>query len=425
MKHLWLLLLPLFCLPDLLWAQETSVGVLKWTDYLIGPYLLSIWSAGGLRANTLTRPLTIVLWVFGIWALLSTLTISLRYGARADYAIRVGLVKLAKFGIYAIAGIGTLRVVNASAKVQEQLRWMVLAAVLTSAVSVYLSASMLEDLPTAPDDAGFRFEATNAVSVLMSMLLAFVLGEWAARTRFIAWRNAGVVVLPVVVMGFFLTGGRGGWIGLVLALAYILFRAGLRPSFVLGGAVLVLVGSLVYGQNESFSRHVDITLNPALLSQETEFAQATGFDDGNRFTIFLNESQKVIRAPLFGSGIFHRGGASGLFVTGSHNFFLQMFLEAGIVGGGAMLMFFRRMWLVSRGKLLPTARLQLGSQAALVAAVAGGLTGEYFYGGPVLLMLFVLVAPALSGDVVAQNLEAASLPLANQSPPTIRVQHHA
>jgi O-antigen ligase len=411
LKHLWLILLPLFCLPDLLFAQETTVGVLKWTDYLIGPYVLSIMLAGGLRGTERTRPLTTVLWLFGGWALLSTLTVSLRYGYAGDYFIRIGLAKLAKFGLYAAAGIATLRVVSASAALQGRLRWAILASVLTSALSVYVSASWLSDLPSNPRDAGFRFEATNAVSVLMSMSLAFVLGEWADRTRFIAWRNVGVVVLPAIVLGFFLTGGRAGWIGLLLALAYILFRAGLRPSFVLGGLVMFLSGTFVYSQNPDFSHHVDITINPSLLDQETEFARATGFDDGNRVNIFLTESSKLMRSPLFGAGLFHRGGASGLYGTGSHNFFLQMFLETGVVGGLAIVFFFRRLWLVSRGALLTGAQRQLGSQAALVAAIAGGLSGEYFYGGPVLLMLFVLVAPALA--------QAASVPVPSRAPPLI------
>jgi O-antigen ligase len=175
---------------------------------------------------------------------------------------------------------------------------------------------------------------------------------------------------------------------------------------VLGGLVLALSGSFVYTQNEDFSHHVDMTFNPELLEQETEFAQATGLDDGNRFKIFVNESSKLTSSPLFGSGLFHRGGRSRLYTTGSHNFFLQMFLETGIVGGAAMVLFFRRLWQLSKGTLIEGARNQLGTQAALIAAIAGGLTGEYFYGGPVLLMLIVLAAPALSSATAAAPIGA-------------------
>ncbi len=423
MKQLWLLLLPLFCLPDLLFSQETSVGVLKWTDYLIGPYLLSIASAGGFSTkDRRLRPLTVLLFVFGFCALVSTLTISLRYGYRSDYFTRLGLAKLAKFGLYAAAGIGTLRVILTSPELRIRLRWSILASLLTVSISVYTSATVLNDLPGSPREAGFRYEATNAVSVLMSMLLAFLLGEWGERTTHVAWRNAGVVLLPAIVMGFFLTGGRGGWIGLLLALAYVLVNAGLKPSFVLGGFVLIAIGAVVYTQNPSFSHHVDITLNPALLAEETAFARATGFDDGNRVTILINESAKLVRSPIFGSGLFHRGAASGLYPTGSHNFFLQMLLETGLVGGGAIIAYFYRLWRTGRGQVIVGARPQLGSRAAMVAAVAGGLSGEYFYGGPTLLMLHVLIAPALAFGATAATA-APTLPQPISA--RMRLQRHA
>jgi O-antigen ligase len=394
LKNLWLLLLPLFCLPDLLLSQQTAVGVLKWTDYLIVPYVLSILAAGGARPTAATRPLVVALTVFCVWCVVSTLTVPLRYGY-SDYSFtRVGLAKLAKFALYAAAGIGTMRVASRSTAIQAHLRWSLLVALCIAGVSVYASKILLMDLPTAPHEAGFQYEATNAVSVLMSMLLAFILGEWADRTGYRAWRNAGVVLLPVVVVGFFLTGGRGGWVSLIVAIGYVLLKVGLRPSFVLGALVLALGATLVYSESEDFSRHVDITINPALLQSETEFAQATGFDDGNRLQIFLTQATKLTDAPLLGAGLFHRGSRSGLYQTGSHNFFLQMFLETGVVGGVAILLFFARLWRLSRAGL-EGSRSNLGSQAALVAAVVGGLTGEYFYGGPGLLMLMVIVAPAL------------------------------
>lgn len=422
MKYVWLLILPLFCLPDLLFAQQTSIGTLKWTDYLIVPYCVSILAAGGAKATPETRRLTTYLAAFGAWALLSTLTIQVRYGYSADYFTNLGLAKLAKFALYAAAGVGTMHVMARSPKLQAWLRWSLLAAVLCGSLSVYITASVFNDLPNAPHEAGFHYEATNAVSVLISMLLAFVLGEWAARTKHLAWRNIGVVLLPVLVVGFFLTGGRGGWVSLFIALAYVLVRAGLRPSFVLGGFVLLLSATAVYSQNEDFSHHVDITINPELLAEETEFAQATGFDDGNRVYIFINQSGKLLISPVLGAGLYHRGGASGLYPTGSHNFFLQMFLETGLVGGLAMVVCFHSLWRMSRAGA-DAAQTNLGSRAALIAAIGSGFTGEYFYGGAGLLMLLVLIAPAL-GE--ATHSEAPELgPLAAPRPANIGIQPHA
>jgi O-antigen ligase len=392
-KRFYLLLLPLFALPDLLFAQETIVGVLKWTDYVIGPYLLAVLYAGLGRGGppiTLTKGLSSATWWFVAWATLATVTIPLRYNYTSDIFVQVGIVKIGKFALYAVAGIATIRAVLLDPTVLGKLRWSILATLLISALSVYVTETKLNDLPNTPGEAGFRFEALNAVSVEISTLLAYVLGEWAVRKGAVSWRSVGIVVLPVAVLGFFLTGGRGGWVGLLLALAYVLFQVGLKPSFVISGLVLAMVGTFAYTQNESFSHHVDITVNPALLDQETEFAQATGFDDGNRFNIFLKESVKVIRSPILGSGMFHRGFRSGLDPKGSHNFFLQMFLETGLVGGSLIIMLFYRMWKLASSK----AEIALGTRAALFAGIVGGCTGEYFYGGPVLLTLLVLMAPA-------------------------------
>ncbi len=47
----------------------------------------------------------------------------------------------------------------------------------------------------------------------------------------------------------------------------------------------------------------------------------------------LHESAKFPKSPIFGTGFYHRGEKSGLWLTGSHNFWIQMFLETGLVGG--------------------------------------------------------------------------------------------
>jgi hypothetical protein len=165
----------------------------------------------------------------------------------------------------------------------------------------------------------------------------------------------------------------------------------------LGGMLMLFSVAIAYTQNESFAHHVDITVNPELLDEETEFAQASGFDDGNRMTIFLKESVKLVNDPIFGAGLFHRGfGGVGLDPNGSHNFFLQMFLETGLVGGGIILALFYRLWMTS-GPQPGRSNEQLGVRAAIVAGVVSSCTGEYFYGGVVLFYLFALVGPALEG----------------------------
>ena len=70
-----------------------------------------------------------------------------------------------------------------------------------------------------------------------------------------------------------------------------------------------------------------------------------------------------------------------------------MFLETGWVGGFLIVLAFRRMWLDAGSRGAERAGLTTGLRAALVAAAAGGMGGEYFYGGIGLLSLFVAYAP--------------------------------
>ena len=82
----------------------------------------------------------------------------------------------------------------------------------------------------------------------------------------------------------------------------------------------------------------------------------------------------------------------------SHNFFLQMFLETGVPGGLLVLAIFYGLW---RQAGCPAARrrgLDVPAKAALLAAVAGGLGGEYFYGG---IGLFTLLAVYAVGGSLA------------------------
>jgi O-antigen ligase len=99
-----------------------------------------------------------------------------------------------------------------------------------------------------------------------------------------------------------------------------------------------------------------------------------------------------VDAPLFGSGFFHRGGESGLWSSGSHNFFLQMFLETGLVGGGILIAIVICAWRQACQPFAARNRVGLSTRAALITAIAGGMSGEYFYGGAGILILFAVFA---------------------------------
>ncbi len=126
-----------------------------------------------------------------------------------------------------------------------------------------------------------------------------------------------------------------------------------------------------------------------------------GIDDGNRLYIWGVEASKFVYSPVLGTGFFHRGASSGLFSAGSHNFFLQIALETGGPGIIALLMIFARMWRQAGGAAARAEGEDIPVRAALVAAIVGALSGEYFYGSTPLLGLMLIYSQVGRLPVVA------------------------
>jgi O-antigen ligase len=124
-------------------------------------------------------------------------------------------------------------------------------------------------------------------------------------------------------------------------------------------------------------------------------------DDGARVWTWEHEAPKFVNAPVFGTGFFHRGGESNLWSTGSHNFFLQMFLETGFVGGSLLLLIFFFAWQQACHPVARRNKVGIATRAALITAMTAGITGEYFYGGIGVLVLFA--ALAMVGSLPSQT----------------------
>jgi O-antigen ligase len=222
------------------------------------------------------------------------------------------------------------------------------------------------------------------------------------------WSVVLAIASPVLLVGMFFTDGRGGWVAAVVGAAYVALRYGIRPLLVAAAFVVALTLVATYQTESAFRKQVDMTFDPTRLNYQSEFATSAGIDDGSRVEIWQHEAPRVIDAPLFGTGLYHRGGLSGLWTTGSHNYWLQMFLETGIVGGVLVLSVFWKMWQAAGSRWPEAAGVGIGARGALLAAFLGGMSGEYFYGGKPLLALFLVVAPALSLPFEAQTRVAPS-----------------
>jgi hypothetical protein len=138
----------------------------------------------------------------------------------------------------------------------------------------------------------------------------------------------------------------------------------------------------------NFQSLVDLTLSPS------DDAPLQSVDDGARFSTWVHEAPKLINAPVLGTGFYHRGGTSGLWDSGSHNFFLQMFLETGIVGGILVMSVFALTWRQAGPTATSRNKISVATRAALMTAVVGGMSGEYYYGGVSVLVLFATFAIA-------------------------------
>jgi O-antigen ligase len=128
---------------------------------------------------------------------------------------------------------------------------------------------------------------------------------------------------------------------------------------------------------------------------------------------------RQFRSPLLGTGFFHRGGESGIYATGSHNFFLQMFLETGLPGGILMLLIFLRMWKVSGSEIARDSGFTVPVRSALTAAIIGGMSGEYYYGGAGLVVLFLVYAACGSLPVTGRRVRSPVFLTQEALPPAV------
>ncbi|MBX6311473.1 MAG: O-antigen ligase family protein [Isosphaeraceae bacterium] len=398
MRSLWLAWLPLLFLPNLGFGGPTGFGTLELSDFLIAPFLVLVALAGRRRGPVAICRLTPLLVGFAGWALLSTLLVRERYGYPDHLAVITGVLKLGKLVLYGAAGVLAARALSDEGQ-RGRFPWALLAAGLVVAVALLQLRDPTEALRPGQVPAGYK--AANAVSVMMAVLLCYLGGLWACGLGTPRWRGLAGPGLVVMVLGFLLSRGRGGWVAALAGAAYLVYRQGLGPRLLValaGGAAVIRAA---YGMLPDFRTEVDRTIWPDPDALRWNQSGVGGFDDGARLSTWAHELAAFARSPLLGTGFFHRGGSSGLWATGSHNFFLQMFLETGLVGGLLVLGAFWRMWRHAGSAPARALGQDAPVRSALVAALVGGLTGEYFYGGMVLFTLLLTFAPvgSLGGQV--------------------------
>jgi O-antigen ligase len=393
---LWLLCFPLLFLPNLGFSHETAYGVLEMSDWVIGPFVLLLVIAPSVDHEQKISQVNLLLVGFLVWASLSTLSIHARYDYLDVVPILIGcFVKLAKLALYVIAGVLiSTRLINA--RVHAQWLWSLLAAVVMLSVGLLMS---IDGESTQLMDSVAGYKSYNSVIVSIAILGSYIAGLWIDNAASQRWRSAALLVVGFGICSVLLSAsltahGRGGWLALILGCAYIFWKKTRRTRAFAIVLFLGLAGSAAYETLPNFKSLVDTTVSSP---DDTETYRVSRVDEGARVTTWVHEAPKLINAPLLGTGFYHRGGTSGLWDTGSHNFFIQMFLETGVVGGFLVIMVFVVMWRQAGSAGSRRARISVATRAALITAVVGGMSGEYYYGNVSVLVLFAVFALAGAG----------------------------
>ncbi len=401
MKNSWIWLIPVLFLPDLIPSMDTRFGVVDFSDLVIFPYIALL--ALERRTGIGTRPLAALGSLFAafvFWALLSTLTVNLRYGYPTNNQLLLSIVRMGKFCTYAIAGLLTSRAV-CDERVMRKFLWaMSISSVLLSFSLMQSSETLkIASLSTLLSASALEYESTNAMSVVMAMVVLFMSGAITQSMGTASLRRFIMFALPVAVAGLLVSRGRGGWIAFFMGMLYLLRYSKLDGRT--ASAILLVVVScfFAYQKLPVFQVELDKTINPAASMLRKYDVGIMGIDEGGRFHHLQNEAPKILNAPIIGTGFFHRGKASKLWLTGSHNFFVQMFLETGVVGGTLILLIFAAMWRQSRDE--SAGNWSVPVRSSLIAAFVGGMSGEYFYGNLALYVLFSLHAPITLGASTA------------------------
>lgn len=402
MKRIWIYYLPFLFLPNLGFETVTPFGILTVSDYFIGPYLILVFlrnqPTGSDRYKPMNRRyvdyLIPTFLAFIWWAFISTLLINFRYDYQNLNPIYIGLLKLGKLSLYGLSAIFTIQALS---KVDEDeyhtFLWAILASGLLVGITLLISNNSLEHLlPQMLQTGQYQVFQENPISAMLSIMITFLVGMILGENGSDLWRFTTIIVLGIMILGSVLAEGRGGWVAMFVGITYISVHVNFKQTL-----RLLLIGSILlafaYYQYPSFKKNVVRTINPDPEYLNLYNAGIFGLDDGARLVTLINELPKIQDTPLLGRGFFHRGGLSGIYSTGSHNFFLQMFLETGIPGGLLILLVVRQIWRHASSIQSKDNKLDLPIKAATTAAIISGLSGEYFYGGMVLFTLLLVYAP--------------------------------
>jgi len=388
LKGWWIYLLPLLYFPNVIgFNGATPIGVLELMDVVIFPLLgILIFLKTSDKKNMDLKPYKL-LRQFIIWLILGALIFPLKFDYPDSFPWLLTISKVAKFGLYIFFGyMVTLK--YKSEYFNKYLLSLIVIGVFMAYSNVFLKYNMEEEL------ARLLFSADNVLAVALAALLSFftylaVYGKGIKRSV----KLALLCSIPLILLGLLLSDGRAA-IGAYVISIGVMFLLKINSPKVWVGVILAS-GLIVvfYFTQADFRGNLDRTINPSDEYLRKNKMDGYGFDDGKRFSGISNEFPKYWENPIFGTGFFHRGYKTGLMAMGSHNYYLQMLLESGIVGFIFIMGFLKYLWTSSfRKKGSPVA---FAFFLSLISVYISSFTGEYLYASEALMMLILLMVPFL------------------------------
>ncbi len=391
-RHLWLALIILMFLPTSYFSYETNYGVLEISDLLVFPLIFTLYFAQ--KKNQLMQYQASILQIytlFMLWATFGVFMITLKYQYINEFSVFLNsMLKLGKFFLFSFAAYLAWRNVHTTSDLRRLNTALLVCGMIVSLSLILAQNSAVEVVSESELNI---YKSMNQMGVTLAVLILYLSGVLLAGVHDRNWNVLAVVPLIIMLVGLGISRGRGAWVAAILGFAFFFIRRGRRAVSLAIILLLIVAPIVLYKKSAAFRNDVKATF----YIEESNYAYKRKEGDvrsGYRIQTWLNQAGKFDNNPFFGTGFSHRGTKSGLYSTGSHNFWLQMFLETGFVGGLLMLILLYRLWCVSTSQIAKANRVDVTLQACLICIFVSGLSGEYFYGGLALFTSVLVFASA-------------------------------
>ncbi|HVO93340.1 MAG TPA: O-antigen ligase family protein [Terriglobales bacterium] len=237
---------------------------------------------------------------------------------------------------------------------------------------------------------GFPLDHPNTAGFLFSMSIP--LGLAAATTGAYPWRVFGWLSLAAQGSALVLTFSRGAWLGWS---ASMLFLSGASKKRQLSVGVLAVIAIVMVAVPSLRQRIVTTITNPE-----------TDPSIGDRLQVFREAFKVGLKRPVIGAG-YGRGrlrealhgdlpAAADFNPAHTHNVYLELFAETGILGLGTFLWLLwntlRRVWCAAATRALGERTIGFAIAASWCAAIVAGLGDVPFFHHESRIFFFTLFA---------------------------------